>query len=247
MTFVSASFCVAALAVRLHYLRAESDMKKVMTTLPALLLGFVMSAPAQNVVPSGTTVTIRTNDKIELHGSSDGRVYTAVVDQDVLNQDGRVAIPRGANAELVVKNVGRDDMALDLDSVTVNGRRYIVAAEDQEYRGNDKDGVGKNGRTGKYVGGGAALGAIIGAIAGGGKGAAIGGLAGGAAGAGAQTVTRGRDVKVPAESLLTFRLERPLEVGRGRYSRDNGYDRDGRHYHDDRRYDDRRNPEDRNQ
>jgi hypothetical protein len=89
--------------------------------------------------------------------------------------------------------------------------------------------VGANKRTAKYAGGGAIIGSIIGAIAGGGKGAAIGALAGGGAGAIGQTVTRGRQVSVPAESMLTFRLDRSLRVG----GPDRGRDRDGAHYHDD--------------
>ena len=67
-----------------------------------------------------------------------------------------------------------------------------------------------NKRTAEAVGGGAVLGGIIGAIAGGGKGAAIGVLVGGAGGAGAQVLTRGHDVQVPAETLLTFRLDKPV-------------------------------------
>ncbi len=62
------------------------------------------------------------------------------------------------------------------------------------------------------MGGGAILGAIIGGIAGGGKGAAIGAVAGGGAGAGAQIMTRGKEVHVPAETVLRFRLDRPLRL-----------------------------------
>ena len=206
-------------------------MKLQIATIPALLLGYALAMPAQDLVPSGTNITVRTTDSINIRDTSDGRVYSGVVDQDVRDRDGRVAIPRGADAELIVRNVGHNDLVLDLESVTVNGRRYVVSTTDQSYNGTEKDGIGKNQRTGKYVGGGALLGTIIGAIAGGGKGAAIGAIAGGAAGAGAQTMTRGRSVQVPSESLLTFRLDRPLEVGRGDYSRDNGYNRNGYHYH----------------
>lgn len=85
-----------------------------------------------------------------------------------------------------------------------------------------------NQRTGEYVGGGAVIGAIIGAIAGGGKGAAIGAGTGAAAGAGSQMMTRGREVRIPRESILTFRIRRPMEMG----VVDRGYDRDGHHYHD---------------
>ena len=71
-------------------------------------------------------------------------------------------------------------------------------------------GVGNSKRTAEAVRGGAVLGGIIGAIEGGGKGAAIGVLVGGAGGAGAQVLTRGRDVQVPSETLLNFRLDKPV-------------------------------------
>lgn len=218
-------------------------MRKIATQLACGLLGVVLSATAQvnsrNEIPVGTSIEVRTNDTIDIRDRSDGRVYTGVVTQDVRDANGQVAIPRGANAELAIRNVSDRDLALDLDSVTVNGRRYVVSTEDYNQAADGrKDGLGKNSRTGKYVGGGALLGTVLGAIAGGGKGAAIGAAAGAAAGAGTQVLTRGREVRVPAESVLTFRLDQPLQLGRGRYSRDNGYDRDGRHYHRD---DDRRN------
>src|SRR4029453_15498739 len=88
-------------------------------------------------------------------------------------------------------------------------------------------GIGNNEETIKHVGGGALLGTIIGAIAGGGKGAAIGAAAGAAVGAGAQILTHGRKVNVPAEALLTYRLQSGLDLG----VNDTGFTRDGRHYH----------------
>jgi hypothetical protein len=77
---------------------------------------------------------------------------------------------------------------------------------------NSGTGIGKNKRTAETVGGGAALGTIIGAIAGGAKGAAIGVLVGGAGGAGVEVLNSGRDVRVPAETLLNFRLDRPVTM-----------------------------------
>ena len=76
-----------------------------------------------------------------------------------------------------------------------------------------RDGVGKNRRTAEFTGGGAAIGAIIGAIAGGGKGAAIGAASGAGAGAGTQIVTKGGAIRIPAETILTFKLEAPLQIG----------------------------------
>jgi hypothetical protein len=114
----------------------------------------------------------------------------------------------------VVKQAGAgkiraNDLALDMQSVTVGGRSYNVETAAVGQKG--KDGVGANKRTAKFAGGGAALGAIIGAIAGGGKGAAIGAATGAGAGAGTQIFTRG-SVKVPAESVLTFQLQAPLQL-----------------------------------
>ncbi len=185
----------------------------------------------QDRVPSGTEITVRTNGRIEAKDSNNGRIYTAVVDRDVRDRSGNIVITRGSDAELIVRSTANHELQLDLESVNVNGRRYVVSTEDQVISpdGNQKDGVGANKRTAKYAGGGAIVGSIIGAIAGGGKGAAIGAIAGGGAGAVGQTVTRGHTVSVPAESLLTFRLDQSLRLG----GPDRGRDRDGAHYHDD--------------
>ena len=204
-----------------------------------LSLGLVVSASAQNypnnnqldTIPAGTQIRVRTSQEINAQDRADGRVYTGTIERDVTAQNGAAIIPRGANAELIVNNVSSNDLSVDLESVTLNGRRYMVAAE--AYDKSRNAGLGKNKRTGEFVGGGAALGAIVGAIAGGGKGAAIGAAAGAGAGAGTQVLTRGKTVRVPAESVLTFRLEQPFQLGTGNYGRDNGYDRNGSHYHDD--------------
>jgi hypothetical protein len=62
------------------------------------------------------------------------------------------------------------------------------------------------------VGGGTALGAIVGALAGGGKGAAIGAVSGAAIGGGAEVLTKGQTVKIPSETRLTFRLQTPVQL-----------------------------------
>lgn len=193
----------------------------------ALLIGTALTAFAQSGnIPVGTQIAVRTNDAIDVRNSSDGRIYSGVVDRDVLDTNGTVAIPRGSNAELIVRNIASKNLALDLESVNVKGQRYAVSTNDVTRNGS-KQGLGENKRTAKYVGGGAVLGSIIGAIAGGGKGAAIGAAVGAAGGAGTQVMTRGGSVRVPSESVLTFRLDQPLNVGRA----DNGYTRGGHHYH----------------
>lgn len=194
------------------------------TILGMFALAVCAVAQVRTIAP-GTSLAVRTNEPIDAR-QSDGRVYTGVVVEDVLDESGRIAIPRGAEAELIVKNTSGNVLALDLESVTADGQRYSIVAEADSVAAR-REGVGANRRTGEYVGGGALLGTIIGAIAGGGKGAAIGAAAGAAAGAGTQVMTRGTVLNIPAESLLTFRLEQPLQLG----IPDRGFTRDGRHYH----------------
>lgn len=206
-------------------------------SLTAMLFTAAFTLQAQSDrVPTGTEIVVRTNESVDAKHPSDSRIYSAVVDRDVRDRSGQVVIPRGSEAELIMRDATGSNIVVDLESVTVNGQRYIVdtasktiSATSGESR---KEGIGANQRTGKYVGGGALVGSIIGAIAGGGKGAAIGAATGAGAGAIGQTVTRGGSVRLPAESLVTFRLDRPLIVG----AADEGYTRDGRHYH---RYDTR--------
>lgn len=119
----------------------------------------------------GTVVPIRTNEYINSK-RSDGRIYTGTVAHDVVDDHGRLAIPRGSNAELRVRVARDNDLILDLESLTVNGERYAVQVGAD--RVESRESVGANRRTGEFVGEGAILGTIIGAIAGGGKGAAIG-------------------------------------------------------------------------
>jgi hypothetical protein len=180
-------------------------------------------------IAAGTVVTVRTDTDIDARDTGNGRVYSGVVNKDVYDGDNRIAIPKGSDVELMVRDTGKHSLALDLDAIVIKGRRYSVVTYDVTKNGEEKNGVGANGRTAKYVGGGALFGTILGAVAGGGKGAGIGALAGGAAGAIGQTVTRGGKVHVPAENVLTFQLEQPLNL-----VRDNGYIKDGRHYHPER-------------
>ena len=176
-------------------------------------------------IEPGTVIPIMTNERISA-SRADGRVFTGSVNQDVQDRDGRVAIPRGSSVELVVRVAHDNDLILDLDSVTVNGQRYGINAGAERFDAG-KETVGANERTGRYVGGGAILGAIMGAAIGGGKGAAIGAGVGAAGGATAEIATSGREVRIPAESVVTFRIDRPLMVD----VPDDGFDRDGNHFH----------------
>ena len=144
-------------------------------------------------IEPGTTITVRTNEGIDVD-RSDNRVYRGIVDQDVRGENGRLAIPRGSNVELVVRVAPDNDLILDLDSVTVNGQRYAVRADANRMESRKDNGI---------------VGAIVGVVTGG--------------------QVRGRAVRVPRDTVLNFRIDRPMEMGVA----DRGYDRDGHHYHDD--------------
>jgi hypothetical protein len=173
---------------------------------------------------NGAEIHVRTDQAINVKDAQSNQVFPGTVSQDVMDTNGNVLIPRGSQAELVVVPVNsgsnsgannNNDLTLDLGSVTVNGQRYQINSDGTTTAagtGSENGGIGANKRTGKYIGGGALAGTIIGAIAGGGKGAAIGALAGGAAGAGAQVLTRGKQVNIPAETDLAFRLNQPMTL-----------------------------------
>jgi hypothetical protein len=99
-------------------------------------------------------------------------------------------------------------MMLELNELITNGRKYNIRTSDHVEEGSSR---GK--KTATTIGGTAAIGAIIGAIAGGGKGAAIGAAAGAGAGTGVQILTSGETLKIPAETVLEFRLQTPLTIG----------------------------------
>jgi hypothetical protein len=176
---------------------------------------------ASAVIPAGTQVSIRADENIDSRNAYVGQRYAADVAQDITDASGRVIIPRGSQAELILHDANgynnngnnsannSDNLVIDLDSVTVNGQRMMTSTEDVQKSGT---GIGANKKTGAYVGGGALLGAIIGAVAGGGKGAAIGGAIGAGAGAGGVILTKGKQVNVPAETVLNFKLDQDLQL-----------------------------------
>jgi hypothetical protein len=168
-------------------------------------------------LPTGTVIPVRVEETIDSGRALEGQTYAAELTKDVRDQAGDVVIPAGSNAKVVIKSAskggrfkGTSDLVLDLQSVSVEGQEYRISTADLQQRG--KDGFGANRRTAEYTGGGTAIGAIIGAIAGGGKGAAIGAGSGAGAGAITQILTKGGAIRVPAETILRFQLDRGLRV-----------------------------------
>lgn len=164
-------------------------------------------------VPQGADITIRLIDTIDSEKAENGQTFRATVDDPIYVGD-RVAIPGNADVEgriIDVKSAGkfkgRSELTLELTRVSYGGRSYDIDTTTVQKYGASR---GKN--TAAKVGGGAAAGAIIGGIIGGGKGAAIGAGAGAAAGTGAQAITKGEQIVLRPETLLSFSLKTPVNV-----------------------------------
>jgi hypothetical protein len=164
-------------------------------------------------VPEGSVITVRLGNAVGSKISRSGEEFTATVAEPV-EVEKTVVIPAGATATGVVVNAvprgrfkGAASLRVALKSVTVKGATYPVETSTVA-----RSMKGKGKRSATLIGGGAGLGAIIGGIAGGGKGAAIGALAGGGAGTAGTAFTDNKDIVLPAESALSFRLAQPVQI-----------------------------------
>ena len=169
------------------------------------------SAPL--TLPAGTLFSIRTSEPLDSHRLRGGENFQATLAQNIY-QGQYLVVPRGAVLQgrvIGVKRPGalRGDagFALQIASLTLGGQTYPVLTDTFA-----TDTRGKGGYTTANTIGGAAIGALIGAVAGGGSGAAIGAVAGGGVGLGASAASGGPRSIMPPETLLTFHLKEQLTV-----------------------------------
>lgn len=164
-------------------------------------------------LPAGTSLRVRLDQDLGSKISQPGDTFGATIADEVV-VNGQTVIPRGARAEGTVidakplgKIKGGAYLSIRLERVHTNWGSYPVATSTI-----DRAEKGKGKRTAVFAGGGAGFGALVGAFAGGGKGAAIGALAGGGAGTAGSAFSGNRQIVLPAETLLTFRLENSVHV-----------------------------------
>jgi hypothetical protein len=164
-------------------------------------------------LPAGTRIRVRLDQDLGSKISRAGDSFAATVADDVV-VSGQTVIPRGARAEGTVIGAkplgrfkGRAYLAIRLERVHTEWGSYPVATSSI-----DRAEKGKGRRTAIFAGGGGALGALVGGLAGGGKGAVIGGLTGAGAGTAGSAFTGNHQIFLPAETLLTFRLEHSAPI-----------------------------------
>jgi len=177
--------------------------------------------PAVIELPAESSLRVRLDSDLGSKISQPGEAFSATIADDVIH-NGQVVIPRGARAEGTVidakplgKFKGGAVLSIRLDSVHTRWGTYPVATSSIS-----RAEKGKGKRSAGFIGGGAGLGAIIGGLAGGGKGALIGGLAGGGAGTAGAAFTGNKQIVLPAETLLTFKLEHSVRITESNASQD---------------------------
>jgi hypothetical protein len=169
--------------------------------------------PETFTIPAGTVFTVRMIDAIDSSRHRAGEEFAATIDAPVAVGE-RVIIPSGSDARVRLvesqsagRIKGQSELQVELVGVAVDNMTYAVETSVVE-----KTGASEGKRTAATVGGGAALGGLIGAIAGKGKGAAIGAAVGAGAGTAVGAATKGQQVNIPSEAKLDFTLKVPLAV-----------------------------------
>jgi hypothetical protein len=195
---------------------------KLLWITPLLLLALGSFVAAQNKpspvggvdIPAGTEVQVRLNQTLDTARNRAGDTFSAVLNAPVV-ANGTVIIPKGTPfrgrltaAKPSGRLKGRGYMTVTLDSFELRGQSYPVAASSHTgWTGSHKK------RNWGMIGGGSGFGMLVGGLAGGAKGLLIGGGAGAAAGTATAMITGKKQVRMPAESIVTFRLRKDVWIG----------------------------------
>ncbi len=170
--------------------------------------------PADVNIAAGTNLTIRINQHISVKTSRAGDRFDGEVVEPVVGDNSQVVIPKGAPVSGVVVAShrrghfkGSSILELRLTYLTLNGTRYALDTRDLTQT---KKGKGK--RSAAFIGGGTGLGMLVGGVATGGVGLLVGGLVGAGGGTALGGLTGNRDIEIPAESIVRFKLADNLVV-----------------------------------
>jgi hypothetical protein len=174
----------------------------------------VSAVPVSVSIPTGTALAIRIDQHISVKTSRAGETFTGEIVDPILTSDNRVLLPKLTPVDGIVDVShrrghfkGSSLLELRLTSLTLNGTKYPLTTGDLA-----RSKKGKGRRSTAMIGGGAGLGMLVGGVATGGVGLVVGGLVGGGAGTAAAGLTGNRDIDIPAESIVRFRLADDLVV-----------------------------------
>jgi hypothetical protein len=170
--------------------------------------------PHTVTLAAGTWLPVRIGETLSSTRNQPGDTFLATLTQPLVI-DGFIIAVRGARVEGRVVDAsqaarvqGSSHLGISIVWLaTADGQNIRIRTEPYV-----KDGTSSTGTNAAKIGGGAAIGAIIGAIAGGGKGAAIGAGAGGAVGAGDVLLTRGKPAEIPVETRVSFKVQDSVTI-----------------------------------
>jgi hypothetical protein len=165
------------------------------------------------MVPEETAIHVTLNQALTSNHSRPGDHFEATASEPIVI-DNKTVIPQGAQAEGLVVDAhesgrlrGRARLRLALESIDVNGKTYEIRTSSASRVG------GKHKKRNlALIAGGGGGGALIGALAAGGEGALIGGPVGAGAGTAAAFITGKKDIRLPAETPVTFELAEPVTI-----------------------------------
>jgi len=172
------------------------------------------SGPVKVTIQAGTNLAVRVDQHISVKSNRAGDTFTGEIVSPVMDPNGVAVVPKGTRVSGVIdashsrgRIKGASTLELRLTTMTLSGTEYQLRTADLT---RSKKGKGK--RSAAMIGGGAGLGMLVGGLAGGGKGMLIGGLAGGGAGTAGAAMTGNKDLEIPAESVVHFKLSQDLVV-----------------------------------
>jgi hypothetical protein len=177
---------------------------KLLFTLPVILVGMQALVFADTVMP-GSEIQVRADTPFTVSMWDRGRVYTGYVARDVYGRDGEITIPRGSPAEFTVRQISPDQVALDVQDVTVNGNRYVVDSTGPLFT------VPRDG----YDNSSGLVRTMMDSLA-------------AAEGSNVDVVARGNEVRVTGGAVVRFSLARPVRIAT---FNDPGYTDSGYYYH----------------
>jgi hypothetical protein len=171
-------------------------------------------APQTVTIPSGTELSVTLDSGISSGTATSGAAFTGTLSGGLV-VNGTEVVPAGSAVAGQVTNAvssGRlnrpAELSLTLTSLTPKGGQAITISTDTW----SASGASHKKRDAALIGGGAGVGALVGALAGKGKGAAIGALVGGGAGTAGAAATGKKEIVLASESKLTFKLTAPITL-----------------------------------
>src|SRR5882724_2805145 len=178
-------------------------------------------------LPPDTVISVQMNGTLSSRTARVGDKFTATVTIPVY-ANGRTVIPAGTIVEgrvtqvTAAKRMSRSGtIGIDFDDLVFpNGSRVglvgSLTSDDPQTRRRIDDESRVSGQSSKrpavFIGGGGAIGAVLGGIAGGGKGAVLGGVAGAGAGVATILLSKGEEAQVPSGTPFGIQIKQPLIV-----------------------------------